>query len=201
MCILADADRLFSGSSSSLGANWSADENQTQAFQHWSAGIRTSEILPCRVWKSEIQWRPPDDPEDICLYSDWFSLWLWPSGWGWGLMFFCLQASLQSVCLVVTPSFRTPTAAPPSAPAGCSSRPCRISSATTPSPRAGTSSRSSTSQPACPPSVWRWEEWWFVTDRMIHFKALVWHVQSHHSHTSASSKHSLLCEMDFASVP
>lgn len=105
------------------------------------------------------------------------------------LMLFCLQASLQSVCLVVMPSFRTPTAAPPSAPAGCSSRPCRISSATTPSPRAGTSSRSSTSQPACPPSVWRWEEWWFVT-----FQGLVWHIQSHHGHTSASSKQSLLCK-------
>lgn len=66
------------------------------------------------------------------------------------------QFSLRSVRRAATPSSRTPTEAPPSAPAGCSSRPCRTSSATTPSLRAGTSFRSLTSRPACPPSVWRW---------------------------------------------
>lgn len=66
-----------------------------------------------------------------------------------------LQFSLQSVRRAATQSWRTPTAAPPSAPAGCSSHPCRTSSVITPSLRAGTSFRFLTSQPACPPSVWR----------------------------------------------
>lgn len=154
---------------------------------------------------------PPVDAEDICLYSHRHILSFFiaaavsePGFLARGReidVLPVLQASLQSVCLVVIPSFRTPTAAPPSAPAGCSSRPCRSSSATTPSPRAGTSSRSSTSQPACPPSVWRWEEWWFVTDRMMHFKAQ-WGTSRAVVATHLPPLNSPNCvKMDFASVP
>lgn len=66
-----------------------------------------------------------------------------------------LQFPLQSARQAATPSSRTPTAAPPSAPAGCSSPPCRTLSATTPSLRDGTSFRFLISRRACPPSVWR----------------------------------------------
>lgn len=70
-------------------------------------------------------------------------------------LWLCLQCFLQSVRQEATRSSRTPTVAPPSAPAGCSSHPCRTSSVTTPSHRAGTSFRFLTSQRVCPPSVWR----------------------------------------------
>lgn len=71
------------------------------------------------------------------------------------LLWLCLQHSLQSVCWEATQSSRTPTSAPPSAPAGCNSQPCRTLFVTTPSLQAGTSFRSLTSQTVCQPSVWR----------------------------------------------
>lgn len=119
---------------------WNSVGNIYLKFRPAGEWMSTTDYLACRK-PSRYVITGTDSPGEHPVLM--LSLWLY------------LQCSLQSVSQAATPSSRTPTVAPPSAPAGCSSRPCRTSSVTTPSFRAGTSFRYLTNRPACPRDVWR----------------------------------------------